>query len=92
MDKLDDPNAIYLITMVIILSLNLIFINSILYSFKTYFICYTWASISAIMYELGKKSKNYCRIHDISFWKLHDMLKNEISKKYVNASQRYYKK
>lgn len=44
------------------------------------------------MYELGKKSKNYCRIHDISFWKLHDMLKNEISKKYVNASQRYYKK
>ena len=57
MDELDDPNATCVITMVIMLSLNLIFNNSIIHSFKTHFIRRTRASVSAIMCELGKKSE-----------------------------------
>ena len=52
------------------------------------FICRTRASVSVIMCELGKKLKNYCRMHDVSFWKLHDVLKDDINKNHSNVSRR----
>ena len=60
--------------------------------FKTHVIRRARASVSAIMYELGKKSKNYYRMRDMSFWKMHDELKDEINKKPVNVSRRSRKK
>ena len=80
MDDLDDPYSLSLIFIVMMISLNLMFSNDIVQSFKTYFIRRVRASVSAIMYELGNKSKNYYRMSDNSFWKLHSMLKDDIDK------------
>ena len=40
--------------------------------FKTFFIRCTRASVSAMTHGLGNKSKKYCRMRDMSFWKLHE--------------------
>ena len=48
-------------------------------SFEKIFIRRVRSSVSCIMYELGNKYKNYYRITDMSFRKLHDMLKDEIN-------------
>ena len=50
---------IYFVIIAMILLLNLIFNGEMHVSFKPYFICHTCACVSAIMYELGNKSKNY---------------------------------
>ena len=92
MDELDDPESMYLICLVLFLSFNLIFNNETISSFKTYFIRRTRASVSAIMHELGNKSKNYYRMRDASFWKLHKLLKDEIDKKPYATSRRSRKK
>ena len=73
MDDLDDPYSLSLISLVMMLSMNLILSNNIIQSYKTYVIRRVRASVSAIMYELGSKSKNYHRMTDMSFWKLHDV-------------------
>ena len=65
------------------LSLDLIFDNTIFISFKTRFIQRTRASISGMIHKHGNKSKKYYRIHNISLWKLHNILKDEIKKKYT---------
>ena len=44
------------------------------------------------MYELGNKSKNYYRMSDNSFWKLHSMLKDDIDKRKYDVSRRSRKK
>ena len=92
MDDLDDPYSLSLISLVMMLSMNLILSNNIIQSYKTYVIRRVRASVSAIMYELGSKSKNYYRMTDMSFWKLHDMLKDDINKKNHNTSRRSRKK
>ena len=92
MDELDDPESMCLICLVLFLSFNLIFNNEKISSFKTYFIRRTRVSVSAIMYELGNKSKNYYRMRDTSFRKLHKTLKDEIDKKPCNESRRSRKK
>ena len=92
MDELDDPSAMCLITMVLMLSLDLIFINKILIGFKSHFIRRTRASVSTIMCELGMKSKNYYRMRGVSFWKLHDALKDEMNENHLTASRRSRKK
>ena len=92
MDELIDPESTYLICLVLMLSFNLMFNNETIRSFKTHCIRRTRKSVSAIMYELGKKSKNYYRMSDVSFWKLHKMLKDDIDKKPDNVSRRSRKK
>ena len=92
MDDLDDPYSLSLISIVMMISLNLMFSNDIVQSFKTYFIRRVRASVSAIMYELGNKSKNYYRMSDNSFWKLHSMLKYDIDKRKHDVSRRSRKK
>ena len=72
----------------IVLSFNLTFNDETISSFKTYFIRRTRAIISDAMHELGNESKNYHRMRDMSCWKLHKMLKDEIDKKPYNASRR----
>ena len=91
MDDLDDPYSLSLISLVMMISCNLIFTESILSSFKTFFMQCMRVSISAIMHELGNKSKNYYHMSDNSFWKLHDILKNDINKN-ENISCRHRKK
>ena len=88
MDELDDPGATYLMCLVLFLSFNLMFNNETISSFKTHTIRRTRASVSAMMCELGNKSKNYCRMRDTSFWKLHKLLKDEIDKKPCATSRR----
>ena len=53
MDDLDDPYSLSLISLVMMLSMNLILSNNIIQSYKTYVIRRVRASVSAIMYELG---------------------------------------
>ena len=86
MDDLDDPYSLSLIALVMMLSLNLIFNNDVATSYKTFVIHRTRSSVSAIMYELGNKSRNYYRMSDNSFWKLHDMLKKDINKTNIAAT------
>ena len=62
MNELLDPDAMYIITMVMMLSLNLMFNEETFASFKTFFIRRTRANVFAIMCELGNESKNYYRI------------------------------
>ena len=82
MDDLDDPYSLSLIYLVMMISFNLIFDTIKKFKcFKIHVIRRARASVSAIMYELGKKSKNYYRMRDMSFWKLHNELKDEINKK-----------
>ena len=93
MDDLDDPYSLSLMYLVMLISLNLIFeTTEKCKCFKTHVIRRTRANVSAIMHELGKKSKNYYRMRDMSFWKLHDELKDEINKKPVSMSRRSRKK
>ena len=92
MDDLDDPYSLSLISIVMMISLNLMFSNDIVQSFKTYFIRRVRVSVSAIMYELGNKSKNYYRMSDNSFWKLHSMLKDDIDKRKHDVYRRSRKK
>ena len=86
MGELDDPNATCLMTTVMMLSLNLIFSNEMVLIFKKYFIRRTRASVSSVMSKIGKKLKNYCRMRDMSFWKLHDKMKDQINKAHAGAS------
>ena len=60
--------------------------------FKTYFIRRMRASVLAMMYELGNKSKNYHRMRYVSFCKLHKFLKDDIDKKPYTTSHRSRKK
>ena len=92
MDVLDDPESTYVICLVLVLSFNLIFNNETIRSFKTHFIRRTRKSVSGIMCELGNKSKNYYRMSNVSFWKLHKMLKDDIEKKPDHVSRRSRKK
>ena len=92
MEDLDDPMALSLVCLVIMISFNLIFNNEIISGYKTHVIRRTRASVSAIMHELGKKSKNYYRMRDQSFWKLHSALKDKIHKKDYHVSRRSRKK
>ena len=55
-------------------------------------ICRTRDRASDVMCELGKKSKNGYNMRDIIFWKLHQLLKDEIDKKHVDISRRIQKK
>ena len=81
MDDLDDSYSLSLVYLLILISLNLTFeTTEKCKCFKTYVIRRTRANVSAIVCELGKKSKNYYRMRDMSFWKLHDELKDEIKK------------
>ena len=57
MEDLDDPIALSLAYLVMVISFNLIFNNEIISIYKTHAIRRTRASVSAIMHELGKKSK-----------------------------------
>ena len=91
-DNLDDLHALSLISIVIMMSMNLIFNTNIVQSFKTYFIRYARASASAITCELGSKSKNYYRMSNIIFWKSYDILKDDMNKKNANISHRCHKK
>ena len=50
MEDLDDPMALSLICLVMMISFNLIFSNEIINGYKTYVIRRTRASVSAIMY------------------------------------------
>ena len=92
MGELIDPESTYLICLVLMLSLNLIFNNETIRGFKTHFIRRTRKSVSAIICELGKTSKNYYRMRNASFWKRHKMLKDDIDKKPDNVSYRSRKK
>ena len=92
MDELDDPGSTYLICLVLMLSFDIMFNNDTIRAFKTHFILRARKSASGVMHELGNKSKNYYRMSDISFWKLHKMLRDDIDKKPVNASRRSRKK
>ena len=92
MNELLDPDATYIITMVMMLSLNLMFNEETFSCFKTFFIRRTRASVSAIMCELGNKSKNYHRMRDMSFWKLHDKLKDKLNTRPARKSRRCRKK
>ena len=53
--------------------------------FKIHIIYCARASISVIIYELGKKSENYYRMCNMSFWKLYDKLKDKMNKKPINV-------
>ena len=86
MDELIDPESTYLICLVLMLSFNLIFNNETIRGFKTHFIYRMQKSVLAIICELGKKSKNYYRISDVSFSKLHKMLEDDIDKNPNNFS------
>ena len=88
MDELDSPCATALLSLVLMLSFNIIWSQS----FKTHFIRRTRASVSAIMHELGNKSKNYYWMSDNSFWKLHSILKEKIESKEEVSSRRSRKK
>ena len=89
MDDLDDPYSLSLVCLVMLISLDVIFETTEKFKcFKTHVIRRTRANVSAIMHELGKKSKNYYRMRDMSFWKLHDELKDEMNKKPVSVSRR----
>ena len=92
MDELDDPYSLSLVSLVLMLSFNIIFSHDIVQSYKTYFIRRVRASVSSIMHELGSKSHNYYRMSDSSFWKLHDKLKDEICKPKANVYRRSRKK
>ena len=80
MSELDDPNAMCLITMVEMSSLSLISKNGIVLRLKMYFIRQNRVSASSTMCDLGKKSKNYFRMRDMSFWKLHEKMKDQTNK------------
>ena len=88
MDVLDDPESTYIICLVLMLSFNLMFNNETIRGFKSHFIRRTRKSASGIMCELCNKSKKYCRMSDVSFWKLHKILKDDIEKKPVHVSRR----
>ena len=92
MDELDSPHAAALLSLALMLSFNIIWNNEIAKSFKTHFIRRARASVSAIMHELGNKSKNYYRMSDISFWKLRSILKEKIESKEEVSSRRSRKK
>ena len=92
MDELDDLYSVSLVVLMLMLSLNIIFCNETIQSYKTYFICRARASVSSIMCELGSKSKLYYRMSDESFWKLHALLKDEINRKPEQTSRRSRKK
>ena len=88
MDKLDDPESTHLTYLVFFLPFNLMFNNETIGSFKTYFIRRTRASVSAIVHELGKKSKNYYHMRDVSIWNFRNTLKDEIDNKPCNTLRR----
>ena len=92
MDELDSPYATALLSLVLMLSFNIIWNNEIAKSFKTHFIRRARASVSAIIYELGNKSKNYYHMSDNSFWKLHSILKEKIESKEEVSSRHSRKK
>ena len=92
MNRLMDLDATYLITMVVMLSLNLIFNEEIFAVFKTHFIHRTRAIASAKTHALGSKSKNYHRMSGMNFWKMYDKSKYGIKKKCVRVSGRCRKK
>ena len=66
MDDLDDPMALSLMCLVMMISFKLTLSNETLIGYKTHVIRRIRASTSAIMCELGKKSKNYYRMSDQS--------------------------
>ena len=57
MDDLDDPHALSLVYLVMMMSFNLVFSDEMFNCFKTHVIRRVRASVSATMHELGKKSK-----------------------------------
>ena len=67
MDDMDDPCMLAHVSLMIFLSFDLFFSNGVFNSYETHFIRRTIASASAIMYELGSKSKNCYRMSDDSF-------------------------
>ena len=92
MDDLDDPMSLSLTQLIMTISFKLMFSNDTISGYKTYVIRRTRSSVSAMMHALGKKSKNYYRMRDQSFWKLHSALKDEINKKDYPVSRRSRKK
>ena len=92
MDELDDAYSLALVSLVLKLSVNITFTHDAVQSHKTYFIRRVRASASSIMCELGSKPRNYCRMSDASFWKLHSTLKDEINKTKAGTSRRSRKK
>ena len=48
--------------------------------------------MSALIYELGARSKSFYQMSDASIWKLHNKLKENIGKKECNVSKRSRKK
>lgn len=92
MDNPDNPYSLSLIVLVTMMSFNLIIDNDAIESFKTHFIRRVKASVSTTMHELGAKTKKYHRMSDISFWKLHQKLKDEINSEHINVSRRSRKK
>ena len=91
MDELDDPCSLSLMCLMAMMSFNLMFSDEIFASFKTHFIRRTRASVSAAMHELGRKSTNYYRMSDASFWKLRNILKDKTNKR-PESSRRSQKK
>ena len=64
--NLDNPYSLSLIYLVMMISFHLVFSSEIFTIFKTHVIRRTRASVSTIMCELGKKSKKYYRMRDMS--------------------------
>ena len=81
------PDVSCIMTMAMISSLNLMFNEEAHESFKPCFIRCTRTSVSATMHELGNKSKNYYKMHDMSFWKLHDKLKDKLNTRLPRTSR-----
>ena len=81
MESLNNPYALSLVTIMLLLSFDLMFVNELIESYKTCFIRRVRCTISSIMFELGNKSARYYRMTDRSFWNLYHKLKNEINRK-----------
>ena len=63
------------------------FNNKILSYFKTPFTRRARASTSTTTHELGGKSRNYYHMSSISFWKSHEILKEETGKEAQEISR-----
>ena len=83
------PMSLLLMPLIMKIMFKLIFSNETLISYKTRVTRSTRASASAIMCELGKKSKNYYRMRDLSFWELYNELKDEINKAKKMKNERH---
>ena len=81
MGSLNNPYALLLVTIILLLCFDLMFVNELIESYKTYFIRRVCCTISSILFELGNKSVRYYRMTDRSFWNLHHKLKKEINRK-----------